>query len=153
MKFLKFIFVFIFISNCTLNKVVKNHGIHNLEKKGNKLELLKTNSNEVISQLGYPSTKSSFEEDIWIYLERKITSSEFRSLGKKKLLLNDVLVLEFNSQGMLIKKKFLSSKDMNDIKIVEGDTKVLNRKSSFINSFLRSLKQKINDPLDNKKAK
>jgi len=86
-------------------------------------------------------------------LERKITSSEFRTLGKKKLLLNDVLVLEFNSQGMLIKKKFLSSKDMNDIKIVEGDTKVLNRKSSFINSFLRSLKQKINDPLDNKKAK
>ena len=86
-------------------------------------------------------------------MERKITSSEFRSLGKKKLLLNDVLVLEFNSQGMLIKKKFLSSKDMNDIKIVEGDTKVLNRKSSFINSFLRSLKQKINDPLDNKKAK
>ena len=107
----------------------------------------------MISQLGYPSTKSSFEEDIWIYLERKITSSEFRTLGKKKLLLNDVLVLEFNSQGMLIKKKFLSSKDMNDIKIVEGDTKVLNRKSSFINSFLRSLKQKINDPLDNKKAK
>ena len=153
MKFLKFIFVFIFISNCTLNKVVKNHGIHNLEKKGNKLELLKTNRNEVISQLGHPSTKSSFEEDIWIYLERKITSSEFRSLGKKKLLLNDVLVLEFNSQGMLIKKKFLSSKDMNDIKIVESDTKVLNRKSSFINSFLRSLKQKINDPLDNKKAK
>ena len=86
-------------------------------------------------------------------MERKITSSEFRTLGKKKLLLNDVLVLEFNSQGMLIKKKFLSSKDMNDIKIVEGDTKILNRKSSFINSFLRSLKQKINDPLDNKKAK
>jgi len=86
-------------------------------------------------------------------LERKITSSEFRTLGKKKLILNDVLVLEFNNQGMLIKKKFLSSKDMNDIKIVEGDTKILNRKSTFINSFLRSLKQKINDPLDNKKAK
>ena len=127
--------------------------MHNLEKKGNKLELLKTNSNEVISQLGYPSTKSSFKDDVWIYLERKITSSEFRTLGKKKLILNDVLVLEFNNQGMLIKKKFLSSKDMNDIKIVEGDTKILNRKSTFINSFLRSLKQKINDPLDNKKAK
>ena len=127
--------------------------MHNLEKKGNKLELLETNSNEVITQLGFPSTKSSFEDDVWIYLERKITSSEFRTLGKKKLILNDVLVLEFNNQGMLIKKKFLSSKDMNDIKIVEGDTKILNRKSTFINSFLRSLKQKINDPLDNKKAK
>ena len=127
--------------------------MHNLEKKGNKLELLETNSNEVITQLGFPSTKSSFEDDVWIYLERKITSSELKTLGKKKLILNDVLVLEFNNQGMLIKKKFLSSKDMNDIKIVEGDTKILNRKSTFINSFLRSLKQKINDPLDNKKAK
>jgi len=127
--------------------------VHNLEKKGNKLELLETNSNEVITQLGFPSTKSSFEDDVWIYLERKITSSELKTLGKKKLILNDVLVLEFNNQGMLIKKKFLSSKDMNDIKIVEGDTKILNRKSTFINSFLRSLKQKINDPLDNKKAK
>ena len=125
--------------------------MHNLEKKGNKLELLETNSNEVITQLGFPSTKSSFEDDVWIYLERKITSSELKTLGKKKLILNDVLVLEFNNQGMLIKKKFLSSKDMNDIKIVEGDTKILNRKSTFINSFLRSLKQKINDPLGKKR--
>ena len=153
MKFFKFIFIFIFISNCTLNKVVKNHGVHNLEKKGNKLELLETNSNEVITQLGFPSTKSSFEDDVWIYLERKITSSELKTLGKKKLILNDVLVLEFNNQGILIEKKFLSSKDMNNIKIADDNTMTINKKSSFIYSFLRSLRQKINDPLDNKKAR
>jgi len=127
--------------------------VHNLEKKGNKLELLETNSNEVITQLGFPSTKSSFEDDVWIYLERKITSSELKTLGKKKLILNDVLVLEFNNQGILIEKKFLSSKDMNNIKIADDNTMTINKKSSFIYSFLRSLRQKINDPLDNKKAR
>ena len=127
--------------------------MHNLEKKGNKLELLETNSNEVITQLGFPSTKSSFEDDVWIYLERKITSSELKTLGKKKLILNDVLVLEFNNQGILIEKKFLSSKDMNNIKIADDNTMTINKKSSFIYSFLRSLRQKINDPLDNKKAR
>ena len=106
--------------------------MHNLEKKGNKLELLETNSNEVITQLGFPSTKSSFEDDVWIYLERKITSSELKTLGKKKLILNDVLVLEFNNQGILIEKKFLSSKDMNNIKIADDNTMTINKKSSFI---------------------
>ena len=153
MKFLKFIFIFIFISNCTLNKVVKNHGVHNLKKKGNKLELLSTNSNDVISELGFPSTKSSFDNDVWIYIERKVTSSELKSLGKKKLLLNDVLILEFNTQGTLVKKNFLSSMDLNNIKIVEDNTNVINKKSSFIDSFLSSLRQKINDPLGIKKAK
>ena len=153
MKFLKFIFIFIFISNCTLNKVVKNHGVHNLKKKGNKLELLSTNSNDVISELGFPSTKSSFDNDVWIYIERKVTSSELKSLGKKKLLLNDVLILEFNTQGTLVKKNFLSSMDLNNIKIVEDNTNVINKKSSFIDTFLSSLRQKINDPLGIKKAK
>ena len=153
MKFLKFIFIFIFISNCTLNKVVKNHGVHNLKKKGNKLELLSTNSNDAISELGFPSTKSSFDNDVWIYIERKVTSSELKSLGKKKLLLNDVLILEFNTQGTLVKKNFLSSMDLNNIKIVEDNTNVINKKSSFIDSFLSSLRQKINDPLGIKKAK
>ena len=43
------IILYFFITNCTLNKVVKHHGVHNLKKKGDKLELLITNSNDVIS--------------------------------------------------------------------------------------------------------
>ena len=153
MKFLKLILILVFISNCSLNKVVKHHGVHNLEKKTAKLELLSTNSNDVISQLGFPSTKSSFDNEIWIYLERKTTSSQIRSLGKKKLLLNNVLILEFNTKGMLVKKDFLSSKDMNNLKISKGSTEIINQRNTFVYSFLTSLKQKINDPLGIKKAK
>jgi len=127
--------------------------VHNLEKKTAKLELLSINSNDVINEIGYPSTKSSFDNEIWIYIERKTTSSQLRSLGKKKLLLNNVLILEFNTKGMLVKKDFLSSKDMNNLKISKGSTEIINKKNSFVNSFLSSLRQKINDPLGVKKAK
>ena len=153
MKFLKLILILVFISNCSLNKVVKHHGVHNLEKKTAKLELLSTNSNDVISQLGFPSTKSSFDNEIWIYLERKTTSSQIRSLGKKKLLLNNVLILEFDTKGMLTKKDFLSIEDMNNLKISKGSTEIINQRNTFVYSFLTSLKQKINDPLGIKKAK
>ena len=153
MKFLKLILILVFISNCSLNKVVKHHGVHNLEKKTAKLELLSINSNDVIGQLGFPSTKSSFDNEIWIYLERKTTSSHIRSLGKKKLLLNDVLILEFNTKGMLVKKDFLSIEDMNNIEISKGSTEIINQKNTFVYSFLTSLRQKINDPLGVKKAK
>ena len=127
--------------------------MHNLKKKTDKLELLSTNTNDVISQLGIPSIKSSFDNDVWIYIERKITNSELRTLGKKKLLLNDVLILEFNTRGILVKQNFLTINDMNNLKITEANTETINRKNSFIYGFLSSLRQKINDPLGMKKAK
>ena len=143
----------LFISNCSLNKVIKHHGVHNLKLKNKKLEVLTTNRNDVISNLGFPSTKSSFDNDVWIYLERKITTSEFKTLGKKKLIINDVLVLEFNTKGILVKKDLLSMNDMNNLKILETDTMVANKKNTFIRTFIKSFRQKINDPLGVKKAK
>jgi|TARA_B110000495_G_C22450292_1_gene281459 outer membrane protein assembly factor BamE (lipoprotein component of BamABCDE complex) len=153
MKFLKLIIILILISNCTLNKVVKHHGVHNLKVKNDKLKILNTNKNDVRSNLGFPSTKSSFDNDVWIYLERKMTSSELKTLGTKKLLINDVLVLEFNTKGILVKKDLLSMSDMNNLKISNNGTKVVNKKNAFIKTFLSSLKQKINDPIGIKKAK
>ena len=153
MKFLKLILILILTSNCSLNKVVKHHGVHNLKIKNEKLKILNTNRNDVISSLGFPSTKSTFDNDVWIYLERKITSSELKTLGKKKLIINDVLVLEFNPKGILVKKDLLSMNDMNNLKILESNTQVANKKNSFIRTFVSSLRQKINEPLGLKKAK
>jgi len=152
-NFIKLFIIFILISNCTLNKVVKHHGVHNLKKKNDKLKLSITNSNDVIAQFGIPSTKSTFDNEVWIYIERKMTSSEIKTLGKKKLLLNDVLILEFDDKGMLVKKDFFTKDDMNYLKISTNTTSVLNKKDTFINTFLSSLRQKINDPLGVKKAR
>tara|TARA_B100000767_G_scaffold246810_1_gene246655 strand:- start:121 stop:582 length:462 start_codon:yes stop_codon:yes gene_type:complete len=153
MKILKLILIFIFITNCTLNKVVKHHGVHNLKKKNDKLLLLSTSSNDVIANIGYPSTKSSFDNDVWIYIERKNTKSELKKLGRKKLLLNDILILEFNTKGMLVKKNLLTLNDMNNLKISKNSTDVVNQKDAFIEKFISSLRQKINDPLGIKGVK
>ena len=133
--------------------MVKHHGVHFLDKKQTKLKITETNKNDTRKILGPPSTESSFDNDIWIYIERKTTVSNIRSLGKKKLLINNVLVLEFDQRGLLLKKDFYNKDQMNNIKIAQNETKVLNKKNSFIRNILVSLRQKINDPLGQKSAK
>ena len=141
------IIIIIFLSSCSLNKVVKHHGVHFLEKKQKKIETFSNNSNDVRSLLGPPSTKNSFDNDIWIYIERKTTVSQLRTLGKRKLLLNNVLILEFDNRGLLVKKEFFNKDQMNKIKISTNETEVLSKKDTFIRSVITSLKHKINDPL------
>ena len=152
-KILLFIFIFIFNYSCSLNKVVKHHGVHYLEKKQKKLVILEDNSNDVRQFLGPPSTKDYFDNDVWVYIERKTTVSDIKSLGKRKILTNNVLVLEFDSRGTLVKKQFYDKNQMNKIKISENKTDVLNKKDTFIKSILVGLRQKINDPLGKRTAK
>ncbi len=127
--------------------------MHFLEKKQKKIEVFSDNSNDVRSLLGPPSTKNSFDNDVWIYLERKTTVSQIRTLGRKKLLVNNVLILEFNNRGLLVKKEFLNKDQMNKIKISKKQTEVLDKKETFIRGVITSLKQKINDPLGKRKVK
>ena len=76
----------ILLASCTINKVVQHHGVHNLEKKQAKLKVNETNKNDIIRLIGPPSTKSTFDNDIFIYIERKTSNSKLSKLGKKKLI-------------------------------------------------------------------
>ena len=95
------ILLFILLANCSLNKVVQHHGVHNLEKKQTKLKINYTNKNDITKLIGPPSTKSTFDNEVYIYIERKTSSSKLMKLGKKKLIKNDVLVLEVDNAGIL----------------------------------------------------
>ena len=143
----------IFISNCSINKVVKHHGVHFLEKKQEKLILNSTNKNDILANLGPPSTESTFDNDVWIYIERKETKTSITTLGRRKLIVNNVLILEIDDMGILVEKKFLDKEDMEKIKFSKNKTNVLISKDSFIYEFVSSLRQKINDPLGQKKIK
>ena len=103
--------------------------------------------------LGYPSTKSTFDNDIWIYIERRTNHSSLIKLGKEKIVVNNVLLLEINAMGLLKKKKFLDLKNTNNIKFSENTTTSNYNKNSFIYDFLSSMRQKINDPLGKRKRK
>ena len=153
MKFIIYLFLFISILSCSFNKVVNHHGVHFLEKKYSKLAVNKTNKNDILKILGEPSTKSSFDNDVWIYIERKFSTGKIYKLGKNKTLVNNVLVLEINDIGLLADKKLYKKEDMNDLKFAENSTDPVYRKRSFVYDFLSSMRQKINDPLGKKKNK
>tara|TARA_B100000700_G_C14955630_1_gene813852 strand:- start:980 stop:1441 length:462 start_codon:yes stop_codon:yes gene_type:complete len=142
-----------FLASCSMNKVVQHHGVHNLEKKQAKLKINSTNKNDIIKLIGPPSTKSSFDNDVFIYIERKTSSSKLTKLGKKKLLTNNVLVLEIDNTGLLLSKKFYNKEDMKSLKFDEDQTGLNYSKKSFVYNFLSSLRQKIDDPLGKKRIK
>ena len=133
--------------------MVKHHGVPFLEKKQASLIVNKSNKNDITQILGTPSTRSKFDNDIWIYIERKQTQSKLKNLGKMKIFKNDVLVLEIDNYGMLKKKQFYNKNDMENLKIVEETTQAGFGKNSFIYDFMSSMRQKMNDPLGQRAKK
>ena len=150
MKLFFFISIFILISNCSFNLVDDHHGVFYLEKKEKKIEVQVSNTNDILSILGEPSTKSTFDNDVWIYIERKITNSHF--FGRRELVVNNVMVLEIDNKGILAKKDFFDINDMNDIDFDQNRSESL-QKRNFIYNFLSSLRQRVNDPLGVRKKK
>ena len=142
----------LFLSNCKLNKIVNHHGIHNLELKSAELIVNQTNINDIRRILGPPSSKSYFNNDIIIYLERKTSNSKLLKLGKRKLLANNVLLLEIDNKGMLVKKDFLDKDDLNNLKISQKTTDIKTQKESFIKQALSNVLDKMDDPLGKKRG-
>ena len=146
-KLLYIFFLALVVTNCSFKKVVKHHGVPFLEKKQKQLIINKTTSNDVRKILGTPSTRSKFDNDVWIYIERKQTQSRLRNLGQMKIFKNNVLVLEIDNYGVLKKKEFYNMDDMKKIRIAEETTEANFSRNSFIYEFMSSMRQKINDPL------
>ena len=142
----------IFLTSCKLNKVVNHHGIHNLEAKSQELLINQTNINQIKSLLGPPSSTSYFDEDILIYLERKTSNSKLLKLGKKKLIANNVLLLEVDNKGILINKEFLNQDDLNKLKFTNKTTKTITDQESFVSRALSGVITKIDDPLGKKRG-
>ena len=153
MKKKYYIFLLLLLYNCSINKVTLHHGVHNLKNKQEKLIVNQTNKNDIIKLIGPPSTKSTFDNDVFIYIEKKTSSSKLTKLGKKELIVNNVLVLQVDNKGMLIDKLFYDKDDMKKIDFIKDETTVSYSKRSFIYNFLASLRQKVNDPLGKKRIK
>ncbi len=126
---------------------MKHHGVPFLEKKQKELVINQSTSNDIRKILGNPSTRSKFDNDVWIYIERKQTQSKLSNLGRMKIFKNDVLVLDIDNYGILKKKEFYNINDMKKVKVVDENTEAKFSRNSFIYDFMSSMRQKINDPL------
>ena len=150
-KLFIFIIISLFISACTLKKIEKHDGVHFLNIKQEKLIVNKSNRNDILSLLGAPSTKSTFDNDLWIYIERKTDNSSLTKFGSERTIVNNVLLLEINSIGLLEAKEFLDLNNMQELKFSEQTTENQYKKNTFVYDFLSSMRQKINDPLGKRK--
>ena len=97
--------------------------------------------------MGPPSTISQFDNNKWYYIERKVTNTSLFTLGKEKVLKNNVLLLELDKKGILANKEFLEINDMKDIKFSRNttDSNIINK--NFLYNFFNSIRQKINEPI------
>jgi len=116
-----------------------------------RIQVNSTNKNDIVKIFGEPSTKSTFDNDVWIYIERKITNTHF--LGKRELIVNNVLVLEIDDRGLLAKVDFYNKEDMNKLNFSKSSTEISYGKRNFVYDFLSSMRQKINDPLGVRKKR
>jgi len=152
-KVLLYISTFLIISNCNLKQNIEHHGVHMLDEKSKKLIISENNKNDVIRILGPPSVESSFDNDLMFYIERKILVRGLTRFGKRQILTNNVLLVEVDNRGILIKKEFIDLNQMNELEISKKITEIDYQKTSFIYDFLSSMRQKVNDPLGKKTKK
>ena len=152
-KLLLLITTFLIFSNCNFKKNIEHHGVHMLEEKVKKLTINEDNKNDVIRILGPASVESSFDNDIMFFIERKILISGLSRFGKRKILENNVLIVEVNKRGILVKKEFIDLDQMNELEISKKITEIDYQKTTFIYDFLSSMRQKVNDPLGKRRKK
>ena len=137
------IFILLFFSSCQLQEPSKKHGILFLEKKSSQLSINKHNKNDVLNILGSPHSKSINDQNKWIYLERVFSKGKMHKFGQNVLKTNNVLVLSFDKYGILDNKNFKNKEDINKLKFSETTTSNDLAKTSFIETFLNSIKSKM----------
>ena len=151
MKYILILILF-FTLSCSLNKVKNNHGVLSLENKISKIKINKSNTNDIINIFGPPSTKSTFDNNLWIYIERKKVNRSIFKLGNKKIVKNNVAILEIDNKGILKKKEIYDLNKMNKYKFSENTTQNNYEKNSYIYGVLTSLREKMNAPAKRKKV-
>ena len=153
MKKLIIFLLILFVSNCSTKKLENNHGLVNLDKKKDEIIIGKTNKNDVLNLFGPASTVSTFDGDIWIYIESKKINRSIFKLGSQKLDKNNTLILEFNERSLVKNIEFIDINKMNDINIANKKTEKAYSNNSKLYSILTSLREKINAPTRRSRVK
>ena len=145
------IFIFIFIINCSGNKVSNYHGTKLLEVKYKEIKINVTNKNDLLKIIGPPSTVSDFDENKWFYFERLKTNQSLIKLGNQVIKKNNILVVELNNKGILKNKYLFDLNNMNDVKYLKNVTsKEFKQDKSIVSGLFISFREKINAPMKNR---
>ena len=150
MKYIYLILILLVTIGCSANKVSKNHGYKSLDIKYKKIQVNKSNKNDLIKIIGPPSSKSDFDENKWYYIERRKTNQSLIKLGIKEIEINNILIVQFNSMGILVDKKIIDKNKMNDVKFVKSITEKDFKQNNFLFNIFTSMREKMNSAVKSK---
>ena len=88
--------------------------------------------NQVISQLGSPSSVVSLDQNTWIYMSSDIKRVAFMA---PKEVGRDVLTIEFDPKGKVENIKRLTKKDGVEVAVSEEKTDALGHQPGFFEKF------------------
>ena len=145
MKFVVFFLipVLFFLGSCKREPLINTHGIAYLDKREKLILVKEYNKNDIIRILGQPSTKGLTNDNTWIYIERTKSRGKLLKLGQSHLTKNNVLVLEFDKNGVLQKKDFYNKEDMKRVNFAKSISENDLKKENFIYGFLSSIRKKM----------
>ena len=149
MKFI-IIIIFLFIVNCSGNKVSNFHGSKQLETKFRVIKVNITNKNDLVRLIGPPSSISDFDNNKWFYIERLKTNQSLIKLGNQKIEKNNVLIVQLDNFGIVREKKLLDLENMKDVKYLNTTTEKDFKNENILYDVFSSLREKINAPSKNR---
>ena len=142
-KLIIIIFFFLILNSCKLQEPYNNHGIVNLDKRADLIQVNKSNVNDVIKIIGQPHTVSIKNDKEWIYFERILSKGEFHKLGQNILKTNNILLLEFDRFWIVQSKQLIGKDAKNKLTFSNDITENSLSQKSFVQKFLSSLRSKM----------
>ena len=142
-KVILILFLLLFLNSCKLQEPYNNHGIVNLDKRADLIQVNKSNVNDVIKIIGQPHTVSIENDKEWIYFERILSKGEFHKLGQNILKTNNILLLEFDRFWIVQNKQLIGKDAKNKLTFSNDITENSLSQKSFVQKFLSSLRSKM----------
>ena len=135
------LFILIFLTfSCKLTPITKISGIQNLDEKLKSIEIGKSNKNDVREVLGYSVVFEPANENIWYYMEIQESRNFF---GKKIIIKNLFVVLEFDNKSILLKKEIYTPGDIDKDIFAKEITESKTIDKNFIKDFLNSTRKRM----------
>ena len=139
-----------FLTSCSTEPVKVTNGVVNLKNKYNSISNEISNKNDVINIFGQTLLKEYPDESVWVYTETEKTNNFF---GKKKIIINNIMVLEFNARGVLLSKNLIDYKNFKDFDYEKIMTKSFALNENFSKKFFASLRKRFQNKSNTQASK
>ena len=139
-----------FLTSCSTEPVRVTNGVVNLKNKYNSISNEISNKNDVINIFGQTLLKEYPDESVWVYTETEKINNFF---FKKKNIINNVMVLEFDNKGILISKNLIDYKNFKDRDFEKNMTKSFALNENLSKKFFASMRKRFNNKLESQASK